>query len=303
MIEIGLGSVQTWECDAMGHFNVQHYVSRMTEGLAGLAIALGLGPSYARSEGAALAATEHHIRFLRELRPSAPFIISGGVLGIAGDTLRLYQEMRHTMTGAVAAAFVTEAGLFDLTTRAPRKLPADLPARAEALRVALPDHAAPKGLPRAASRPTASWAEADRLGLVLTQQGLVTAPDCDRHGFMLTRGYMGRISDAIPNMIVHTRGEDQSDDARIGGAALEYRLCYRSVPREGDVLALRSGLKAVGAKTVVWAHWLIDRESGQAVGTAEAVAVKFDLVARKVIDIDDAARARLVALVVPGLSL
>ena len=34
MIELYRGSINTWECDEMGHMNVRFYVARMMEGLA-----------------------------------------------------------------------------------------------------------------------------------------------------------------------------------------------------------------------------------------------------------------------------
>jgi len=114
---------------------------------------------------------------------------------------------------------------------------------------------------------------------------------------------MGRVSDGIPNLIAHTRGAEGVRKDGIGGAALEYRFVYRAVPREGDLLALRSGIKALNGRTIVWVHWLFDRESEMAVATAEAVGVNFDLVARKVVDISDAARREMQRYLVPSLSV
>lgn len=302
MIEVGLGSVPSWECDVMGHLNVQYYVARASESLAALVLPLGLGPSECRALDAELVATEHHIRFLREMRPGAPFTIFGGVIEAGGERLRLYQEMRNTLTGAVAASIVTEAALVDAELRGRLPFPNGLAARAAALELELPEHGRPKGLTLTPPRPRPSWAEADRLGLVLTQQGAVGPQDCDRRGFMVTRAVMGRISDAIPNMIVKIRGVDRSAE-KIGGAALEYRLVYHATPREGDVLALRSGIKAIGGKTFCWVHWLFDRESGLAMATAEAVAVAFDLATRKSVALDEAMRHTLERHLVPELSV
>jgi acyl-CoA thioester hydrolase len=184
-----------------------------------------------------------------------------------------------------------------------RSLPPHVAARAETLRVALPEHGGPKGLRPDPPRPDAGWAAADRLGLVLVQQGAVATAECDGQGLMLTRAYIGRIADAIPNLFARVGGVVGGDDGRTGGAALEYRLVYRAVPRAGDLLALRSGLKAVAGKATTWAHWLIDRESGAAIGTAEVVAVNLDLVARRAVDLDAATRRDLEARAIPGLTL
>jgi acyl-CoA thioester hydrolase len=303
MIEIGSGSVQTWECDVMGHFNVQHYVARVTGSLPALGIALGIGPAWCRERGLQLRALEHHIRFLREQRPGAPFAILGGVVGIDGDRrLRLYVEMRHTGSGAAVAGFTIVAALLDMASGEARPLPAGLAPRAAALEAAVPAHAAPKGLRLDPPRRNAGWEAADRLGLPLVQQGAVTAAECDLSGLMLTRAYIGRIADAIPNLLARMGGEERGAEGRIGGAALEYRLVYRTVPRAGDVLALRSGVKALAGKATTWVHWLIDRESGSAVGTAEVVAVNLDLVERRAVELGEAARRALERRLVPELS-
>lgn len=300
MIETAMGSAQTWECDAMGHMNVQFYVARATDGLAAIGLALGLG---AGRSGTGLIAIDHHIRYQREVRPGACLTVWGGVLGIEADTVRTYQEIRNTATGTVQASFIAEAGLFDLATRERRPLPASAREAAKHLTIPLPDHGAPRGLSRAAPQPTPTWDEADRLGLLLTQQGVVGAQECDARGFMVTRAYMGRIADGLPNLIAKTRGIDRSEDARLGSAALEYRLNYRAQPRAGDLLALRSGLKGVGSKTVNWVQWLFDRESGRAVATAESINANFDLVQRKAVTIGDEQRQALARHLTPGLTI
>ena len=55
------------------------------------------------------------------------------------------------------------------------------------------------------------------MGLLTTFRGAVLAEHCDRAGFMTPRHYIGRVSDAIPNLIVQTGGGDRSASG-IGGA-------------------------------------------------------------------------------------
>lgn len=302
MIEIGLGSVQTWECDVMGHMNVQFYVARIGDSLPALALALGLGPRQCRALDAELAPIDHHIRFLKELRPGEPFSIFGGVLACEGNRLRFYQEMRNAATGTVAASFITVATLVDGERRFRLPLPDAVKARAAALVENLPEHARPRGLSLDPPRPRPDWAEADRLGLMLTQQGAVTPQECDTSGLMVPRAVIGRVSDSIPNVVAKAHGGDRSA-AGTGGAALEYRLIYHATPRQGDLLALRAGVKSIGAKAFIWGHWLFDRESGEAVATTEAVAVTFDLAARKALPLSGTMQQSLSKFLVPELSV
>lgn len=302
MIDAYYGSVQTWECDQMGHMNVQFYVARASDALAHLGHAMGLGPSYAREHGAALVARDHHIKFLREIRPGQAFSVHAAVLGASGDVLRVYNEFRSSVDNSVLTTVVAEVTLVDLRTRETLPLPKETVARVPALAIELPEPGRPRGLAIYPPRPAPSIEEAEELGLFQTYQGVLQRADCDVHGFMETAAHIARISEAIPNLVSRASGTDRSD-GRSGGAALEYRLIYRGNPRAGDLLKLYSALKEVGGKTYVWGHWLFDLTTGECVSTAEAVAVMLDLKARKVIAFDAATRRRLDAIVVPGLGV
>jgi acyl-CoA thioester hydrolase len=302
MIEIARSSVQTWECDQMGHMNVQFYVAKADEGMAALAAALGLSARAQRSDDAILVPREQHIRFHRELRPGAPFVVTGGVVRVQSEGLVLYAEMQNIAAKSVAATIVTRAEWCDIDYRGGLPLPIEAIAKAPGLSVDIPAHGAPRGLDMAPPRNPPGLADAESMGLVTTFRGAVLPEHCDRSGYMTPRHYMGRVSDAIPNLIAQTSGQDRST-GNIGGAALEYRFVYRAFAREGDLMVLKSGLKSVSSKTYVWCHWLFNAETGECVATAEAVAVAMDMVQRKAIEIPPDMRAHLEGLVVPGLSV
>jgi acyl-CoA thioester hydrolase len=302
MIEVARSSVQTWECDQMGHMNVQFYVAKADEGLTTLAAALGLSRRAQQSDRAALIPREHHIRFHRELRPGAPYAIHGGVLAARSEGLIFYEEMQHAVTGNTAATFVTRTEWADIEMRGGLPLPVIAVAKAPPLTTELPAHGQPRGLNMAPPRPSPTLDEAEDMNLMTTYRGAVPPEHCDIAGYMTTRHYMGRVSDAIPNLIAQTRGDDRSASST-GGAALEYRFVYRMPAGEGDLLILKSGLRSVSSKTYVWCHWLFDGESGECFATAEAVAVAMDLQTRKAIEIPRDMREHLESLVVPGLSV
>jgi acyl-CoA thioester hydrolase len=151
-------------------------------------------------------------------------------------------------------------------------------------------------------RQSPTLAEADDKGMLSTYMGVVRPAMCDGEGFMATRAYMGVVSDSVPNLVAQIRGEDRSQSG-IGGAALEYRFVYRDTPRAGDIIVLRTGIKDVANKAYTFCHWMFDRVTGEAVATAEAVAVALDLEERRAISIPDGMRAGLERAVVPGLSV
>jgi acyl-CoA thioester hydrolase len=303
MIEVARSSVQTWECDQMGHMNVQFYVEKAGQGLAALGLALGLGPRFARNEGARLQVSDHHVRFLREQRPGAPFFLRAGILEVRDYGLSVYEEMVNTASGEPATTFNAEVQWVDDESREVKPLPAKAKTAAKSLIVERPAHGAPRGLEIYDPRPAPKLKEADAMGMVRVWQGEIAPALCDAQGFLTVRNFMGIVSDGIPNLLVQTNGTDRSKTPTIGGAALEYRFVYRRYPRMGDIITLRSGLKQVGPKTYTWCHWLFDLETGEAIATAEAVAIALDLTTRKAIPIPEEMRTHLESLVIEGLGV
>jgi acyl-CoA thioester hydrolase len=301
-IEVYRNSVQTWEIDQMGHLNVQFYVDKATSALAVLSHYLELGPNFTRKQGARLVAREHHIRFLREQRPGAPLRIVAGVLDVTPERLRVYQEMTNAASREVAATIIAEVELVDVETRHPRPLPPAAMVAAGRLCVELPAHGAPRGIGTQPPRPSPALADAEELAMLPTYHGVVSPAMCDVDGWMATRAYMGVVSDAVPNLLVQMYGEDRSKTG-IGGAALEYRLVYRKPLRAGDLITLRSGIKQVSTKTYTFGHWMFDLSTGEAIATAEVVAVMLDLKERKAIEIPAEVREILQRFVKPGLGV
>ncbi|GAB3686165.1 thioesterase family protein [Salinisphaera aquimarina] len=303
MREVARNSVQSWEIDQMGHMNVQFYVEKASDGLATLAVQLGMGPSYARGRHASLRERNLHVRFLRERRSGSPYFLRAGVLEVSTQQLRVYQEMVDGLSGEIAATFTSDVELVDSNSGHTLDLPACARSQAMSWQAEHPEHGRPRGLDMSPPRRAPTLAEAEALGMAHTYQAQVQPAQCDAQGRLARRHYMGAVSNAVPNLLAQTRGDDRSRTPSIGGAALEYRFVYRETPRAGDVLTLRSGLKQVSAKTYIWCHWLFDLDSGACVATAEAVAITLDLEARKAIPIPEELRSRLEALVIDGLGV
>lgn len=301
-IEVYRSSVQAWEIDQMGHMNVQFYVDKSAAALAVLSHHLGLGPDFTRRTGAALTPTQHHIRFLREQQSGAPLRITSGTLESGPEQLEIYQELSNPASKEVAATFAVQAELLDLQTRAARPMPSTAQAAAKNLRTELPDYATPRGLQLQAPHSTPNLAEAEELGMLTTYQSVVSPAMCDSSGWLATRAYMGIVSDAVPNLLIQFEDFERSENG-IGGAALEYRFVYRRAPRAGDLITVRSAIKEVAAKTYTFAHWLFDLSSGQAIATAEVVAIMLDLKARRAIEIPADLRAILERHKIQGLQV
>ena len=306
-VEIWRGGVNTWDCDEMGHMNVRFYVSRALEGLTGLAAELGLPHAFSPYANATLLVREQHIRFLREAHPGAALHMLGGVIEISETEARLLQLLVHTATGQLAASFQTTVAHVTPREGEACPWPRVVHDRARALRVEVPELAQARSLDLSPIETTASLARANELGLVRIGLGALSPTDCDVFGRMRGEQFIGRVSDGIGAFIGSFRdtvvAHAATSPARVGGAVLEYRLAQLAWPRMGDRVELRSGLIGADARAMRVVHWMLDPTTGQPWGTSEAVAVTFDLDARKVVPITDAARAALNEKAVAGLAL
>ncbi|MDP1737250.1 MAG: thioesterase family protein [Caulobacter sp.] len=306
-IEIWRGGVNTWECDEMGHMNVRFYVARAMEGLVGLAAALGLPHAFAPHAGATLLVREQHIRFLREARAGAALHMTGGVVEMGEDDARFLLLLWHSDSGALAASFQTVVAHVTPAEGRAFPWPGRTRERAVALTLPVPDQAAARSVSLAPAASLAGQARADELGLIRIAQGAISPADCDVFGRMRPEQFIGRVSDGIPRLIRSFRetvvSASDEQPKRVGGAVLEYRLVHLDWPRAGDRLEIRSGLKDADTRTKRLVHWMIDPETGKAWGTSEAVAITFDLDARKIVPITEAARAELLRQAVAGLAL
>lgn len=301
-VEVWRGGVGSWECDQMGHLNVGFYVAKSMEALAGLAAELGMPGAFAANAEATLVVREQHIRFIKEARPGAPLTMTAGVIELGEADARLMLLMRH-QDGELAASFQTLAA--HATARDSRAFPWPdrIRAHAEALKVEVPANAAPRSIGLAPVETQASLARAEALGLVRTGLRVVDAQDCDAFGRMRTETFMHRLSDGIPHLFAGRRPGAADTGRKVGGAALEYRLIHHAWPRAGDRLELRSGLAGGDARFRRMIHWLLDPDTGRPWGSAEAIAVSFDLETRKLITLSDEELARVEGDAVKGLGL
>jgi acyl-CoA thioester hydrolase len=306
-VEIWRGGVNTWDCDEMEHMNVRFYVVRAMEGLAGLAAELGLPHAFSPYANATVVVREQHIRFLREAHAGATLHMLGGVIEISDTEAKVLQLLVHTATGQLAATFQTT--IAHVTPREGEAFtwPRIVHERAAALKVEVPGQARARSLDLSPFEPTASLERAQALGLQRIGLGALSPTDCDVFGRMRAEQFIGRVSDGIGAFIGPFRdtvvAHAEHKPARVGGAVLEYRLVQLAWPRAGDRVELRSGLVGTEGQAMRVVHWMLDPTTGKAWGTSEAVAITFDLDARKVAPISDAARGELGKSAVAGLAL
>ena len=286
------GTVNTWECDDVGHMNVQFYVARASDAVFYLRHALGLSPSRIRAERRAMVALEEHLRFHRELRAGDIMHMRSRPVEIREKTLVSFHELFNSATGETSATIVAVSGHFDLEKR---KL---IPWRDEARERAapflgpLPSHAEPRSVPREKRLPDIRLADAQHF--IEIYRGAVMPWECDDFGHMNTRFYMSRFSDGAGHLW-QALGFDKRtmQEKRRGTVVLELRLNYIREVRSGAMLVVRSTLTHLEGKTLTFTHFMFDAETGELAATGEAVAIMLDLDARRTVAFTQQERASL----------
>lgn len=289
MIELYRGSINTWECDEMGHMNVRFYVAKMMEGLAELAHVAGLGHAFRAKSPSTLRPRDQHIRFIKEAHAGSPFTMTGCVLEVSDASVLVYQQITH-QSGEPCVSFRTWIDHVDVDTGAPFAWNAATRARLEALKDEAPAATAPRSVDMSQPvRATATMAEADAVNAPVIGRGVVLPQHIDVTGVMMAEFFIARVSDSIGHLLrpwrekVREAALARGETLRMGGAVLEYRIVYRRWPRAGDRIVIRSGRGFQKEKVHSFIHWLIDPDTGHAWCTSEAVAVSLNLDTRKII--------------------
>jgi acyl-CoA thioester hydrolase len=308
MREYWRGSVEAWECDEMGHMNVRYWVARSMDGVQVLAEDIGCGGAFAVGATSTLIPIRQHIKFMREARAGAPLFLRGGVIALTDTEVTTYTEMVHSFTGEIGATFITTLAHVDAKTARPFPFPQRTTDLCKQFEVTVPDHGKPRSLALEGILPSGTCAQAEAAGFTRIGVAGVKASDVDGFDRLLPEGMIGRVSNAMPNLLSKWREDATAEMTAIdgvartaGAAVLEYRLDYLGWPSRGDMTSVYSGLTEVADKTITLAHWVMDPISGQPWCVCNALAVTLDLQARKIIANPPRAKAALEAMLLKPL--
>ncbi len=282
LIETFRGSVNRWECDENDHLNVRFYAHKMYQTLQAGLVECGV---VAESD---VDVTEQirsiHMRYIAEARIATPVSGFMGVTEQTADGLAVVVELRHTANDTLLASY-----LFELSLHSPATLNT----------VVMPEGAGSRGLPATRSVfAKLSLAEAEQNKLVKTGQGVVQPDECDPSGRLVFHQYIGRVSDAVPNLWAVLERGSVRGEGMLGGAVLEYRTDKLGTLKLGEAFTLLSGFKGFGDKTKHLVHLLFSQRTGQCIAASEAIAINMDLVARKAVAIPADQRAILAQLLI-----
>ncbi|MBX3583440.1 MAG: acyl-CoA thioesterase [Rhizobiaceae bacterium] len=113
-------------------------------------------------------------------------------------------------------------------------------------------------------------------------------------GHMNVRHYMGMFDDASFHLLGALTGVEQ--DKSVGWADVRHEIEYRHETPAGTLLTIRSKVVRAGRTSVTYRHVMSNTQTGQLHAEATVTSVRFDLVARKSIELDDGIRRQAEAL-------
>jgi acyl-CoA thioester hydrolase len=111
------GTVYPWHCDHVGHMNVMWYVGKFDEATWQLFNAIGLSPTYLRSNKRGMAAVDQHISYLRELHAGSVVSVRSQILEVKEKSVTFMHEMVSDDSAEVAARTTLKAVHLDIETR------------------------------------------------------------------------------------------------------------------------------------------------------------------------------------------
>jgi acyl-CoA thioester hydrolase len=127
------GMVYPWQCDHMGHMNVQWYVAKFDEACWQFLSSAGISTSRMQQTRARMAAVVQHIEYKRELFAGDVISIRSKMLDIGEKSVRMQHVMVHDESREVVAIMEVVGVHVDFNTKKASPLPADVRERMTAM--------------------------------------------------------------------------------------------------------------------------------------------------------------------------
>lgn len=125
------GVVYPWDCDHLGHMNVQCYTGMFDQAAFHLQHTLGLSPKDLQEAGETAVDAQHTVRFVKEQLAGSLIVVDGALSKIGTKSFTCTYRMRNVETGDVAATTEIVSVYFSTRDRASKEIPAELRARLE----------------------------------------------------------------------------------------------------------------------------------------------------------------------------
>ena len=126
LVETYRGAVYPWHCDQMGHMNVMWYVGKFDEATWNLFASMGVTTAFLKQNQRGMAAVQQNITYKRELLAGDTVVVRSAFLEVREKVAKFVHEMRHAVTGELAATCVLTGVHIDARTRKSCPFPAEI---------------------------------------------------------------------------------------------------------------------------------------------------------------------------------
>ncbi|MDJ0950328.1 MAG: thioesterase family protein [Alphaproteobacteria bacterium] len=123
-------AVNPWQCDQLGHMNVQHHMAAVSDAAFQMFIHLGLGPEVERDPPIALAAVRMEFDFPIELNVGDAYRVESTIHRVGTKSVTFHHRMKKVATGEVVMEANVVGVCLNLESREGMALPEDVAARA-----------------------------------------------------------------------------------------------------------------------------------------------------------------------------
>lgn len=265
-IETIRDTVNSWECDENDHINVKSYAARFDVAVRSFLVQAGWQVPHRIGR---------LIRYHAELRGGEPVHGTSGMVVLTDGTVGLEHRLYASQRGEAALAATALDMLPDVSRNDLSAF--DLP------------NASADTLPKTGAFALTSLPEVGALGdLAVTYRGVIQ-PNAfgpareSANGPLLTDGYVvGMISDAATHAWALAGVDDPWLRARNWGrAAVQLQITYRSRPQAGDVVSIRTGLRARSDKTISYRHHIVNEMTDELIAVADITSLMLNLETRR----------------------
>jgi acyl-CoA thioester hydrolase len=130
---------------------------------------------------------------------------------------------------------------------------------------------------------------------IVTFTGVAHPWLCDAMGHLNVRHYAAMFDDASFQLLGRIAGPD-ADATRLGWADVRLEIDFRHETAAGTLVTIHSRVEKIGTSSVTYVHTLTGTLDGTVRAQAKTTTVRFDLVARSKIALDEMTRSRAEAL-------
>lgn len=125
------GAVAPWQCDALGHMNVQHYFAAIGDGMFNIQTMLGLGSRAMGERKLSFAVVHAETDFLAELVPGDVIRLETAIAGVTEKMGHFLHRLVRGEDGKLAMRTQFHCVMMDLATRKSARVPDDVRTNAE----------------------------------------------------------------------------------------------------------------------------------------------------------------------------